>query len=57
MRRSALAIIIQSFAEPHQVRLAYAFMLNLTLVLDVQVFMGNSGVPSFGHVSFMGVAS
>ncbi|WP_245443724.1 branched-chain amino acid ABC transporter permease [Mesorhizobium sp. DCY119] len=52
-----LALLIQNFAEPYQVRIAYAFMLNLTLALGIQVFMGNSGVLSFGHVSFMGVAS
>lgn len=50
-------VIILVFAEPYQVRLAYAFMMNLTLAIGLQVFMGNSGVLSFGHVSFMGVAS
>lgn len=50
-------VLIQLFAEPFQMRLAYAFLMNLTLAVGVQIFMGNSGVLSFGHVSFMGVAS
>jgi branched-chain amino acid transport system permease protein len=53
----ALAGLIQAFAEPFQVRLAYAFFMNLVLALGLQVFMGNSGVVSFGHLSFMGVSS
>jgi branched-chain amino acid transport system permease protein len=65
LRRSALpiivlvllALLIQNFAAGYQIRLAYAFFLNLTLALGMQVFTGNSGVLSFGHVSFMGVAS
>ena len=65
LRRSALPIagialftlLVHLFAEPYQMRLAYAFLMNLTLAVGVQVFMGNSGVLSFGHVSFMGVAS
>lgn len=52
-----LAVLVHLYAEPFQVRLAYAFFLNLILALGIQVFMGNSGVLSFGHVSFMGVAS
>lgn len=51
------ALAVQVFAEPYQARLAYAFLLNLTLAISLQVFMGNSGVLSFGHISFMGVAS
>lgn len=51
-----LALAIGLFAEAYQVRLAYAFLMNLVLALGVQIFMGNSGVISFGHISFMGVA-
>jgi branched-chain amino acid transport system permease protein len=52
-----LAILIQTFAEPYQIRLAYAFFINLVLALGLQIFMGNSGVVSFGHLGFMGIAS
>lgn len=51
------AVLIQNFAAPYQVRLAYAFFLNLIMTLSLQMFMGNSGVVSFGHVSFMGIGS
>ena len=52
-----LALLIGVFGEAYQVRLAYAFFMNLVLALGVQIFMGNTGVISFGHVGFMGVAS
>lgn len=64
-RNSALPIIVLGiagaliyfFAEAYQVRIAYAFFMNLVVAIGLQVFMGNSGVVSFGHVSFMGVAA
>lgn len=49
--------IVLLFAEPFQVRITYAFFMNLTIAIGLQVFMGNSGVVSFGHVSFMGIAA
>ncbi|WP_434618572.1 branched-chain amino acid ABC transporter permease [Tabrizicola sp. M-4] len=52
-----LAFLIDAFAAPFQVRLAYAFFMNLVLAIGLQIFMGNSGVVSFGHLGFMGVAS
>jgi branched-chain amino acid transport system permease protein len=33
------------------------FLYNLLVVLGLQVFTGNSGVVSFGHVAFMGIAA
>lgn len=33
------------------------FFITLALVLGFQVFIGNSGVMSFGHVAFMGLAA
>lgn len=54
---SVLALLIGTFGEAYQVRLTYAFFMNLVLALGVQIFMGNTGVISFGHVGFMGVAS
>lgn len=49
--------IVLLFAEPFQVRITYAFFMNLTIAVGLQVFMGNSGVVSFGHVSFMGIGA
>ncbi len=33
------------------------FLINLMVVLGLQVFTGNSGVVSFGHVAFMGIGA
>ncbi|MEO0382595.1 MAG: branched-chain amino acid ABC transporter ATP-binding protein/permease [Pseudomonadota bacterium] len=39
------------------VRIATFFAVNVCAVLAFQVFSGNSGVVSFGHAAFMGVAA
>lgn len=33
------------------------FLINLVMVLGIQVFMGNSGVVTLGHISFVALAS
>ena len=33
------------------------FLVNVMLVVSIQVFIGNSGIVSFGHVAFMGVGA
>jgi branched-chain amino acid transport system ATP-binding protein/branched-chain amino acid transport system permease protein len=33
------------------------FLLNVMLVVSFQLFIGNSGIMSFGHVAFMGVGA
>ena len=33
------------------------FLVNVMLVISIQVFIGNSGIVSFGHVAFMGVGA
>jgi branched-chain amino acid transport system permease protein len=38
-------------------REAVAMLINLVLVVGLYVFAGNSGVLSFGHISFMAVAA
>jgi branched-chain amino acid transport system permease protein len=38
-------------------RIALTFLINLVIALGIQVFMGNSGVVSFGHVAFVGIAA
>jgi branched-chain amino acid transport system permease protein len=37
-------------------RIVIVLFINLIMVIALQVFMGNSGVVSFGHISFMGIA-
>lgn len=36
---------------------AVIFLINVTLVIALQTFVGNSGILSFGHVAFMGVGA
>src|SRR5688572_14852735 len=38
-------------------RVATNLCISLTLVLGLQVFMGNSGILSFAHMGFMGVGA
>jgi branched-chain amino acid transport system permease protein len=38
-------------------RIALTFLINLVIAIGIQVFMGNSGVVSFGHVAFVGIAA
>jgi branched-chain amino acid transport system permease protein len=38
-------------------RIAINLCISLTLVVGLQVFMGNSGILSFAHVGFMGVGA
>ena len=54
---AVLGMAVLAFAEPFQVRVAYALFMNLTVAIGLQVFMGNTGVVSFGHVSFMGLSA
>lgn len=52
-----IAAVVLTFAQPFQIRVAYVFFINLTMVLGLQVFMGNTGIASFGHVGFQGIAA
>jgi branched-chain amino acid transport system permease protein len=38
-------------------RIAITLLINLTLVLGLQTYMGNSGILSFAHVGFMGIGA
>jgi len=38
-------------------RIVIVMFINLILVLSLQMFTGNSGVVSFGHIAFMGIAA
>lgn len=38
-------------------RILVVFFINLMLVLSLQLFTGNSGLLSFGHVGFMGIGA
>ena len=53
----SIAFLISAFGEAYQIRVAYVFFVNLTIVVGLQIFMGNSNVASLGHISFTGLAA
>lgn len=54
----ALTIIWVEWAgTPTDKRVALTFLINLVAVIGFQVFMGNSGVPTFGHVGFIAIGA
>ena len=52
-----IAIVIINFGSGTQQRIATIFFINLTIVLGLQIFTGNSGVVSLGSISFMGIGA
>lgn len=54
----ALIIVwIEWAGTPTDKRVALTFLINLVAVIGFQVFMGNSGVPTFGHVGFIAIGA
>ena len=51
------ALIVWSAANPILERTMTEALVMVVLVVGMQVFIGNSGIVSFGHVSFMAVAA
>jgi branched-chain amino acid transport system permease protein len=51
------AVGVEAFGSRLATRTYVVFLLNVMLVLSIQTFLGNSGIVSFGHVSFMGVGA
>lgn len=43
--------------SPTDQQVALTFLVNLVAVIGIQVFMGNSGVVTFGHVAFVGLGA
>src|SRR5690349_6545631 len=50
---AAIAILTGLFGDELTRRVVTLMLINLAMVVGLQVFMGNSGVASFGHVGFM----
>lgn len=50
-------VTIQIVGSPTVRTVLLIFLINLMVVLGLQVFTGNSGVVSFGHVAFMGIGA
>jgi branched-chain amino acid transport system permease protein len=53
----ASAAIVASFAAPAMQRVVTEALIYIVVVVGLYIFSGNSGVMSFGHVSFMIVAA
>lgn len=54
----ALVILwIDAAGSPTDQRVALTFLINLVAVIGFQVFMGNSNVPTFGHVGFVAIGA
>jgi branched-chain amino acid transport system permease protein len=54
----AVAVALVAFiGSPTDVRIAITFLINLVLVLGLQTYVGNTGIISFGHVSFMALGA
>jgi branched-chain amino acid transport system permease protein len=49
--------LVSAFAGPVEVRVATTFAINVSIVLGFQVFTGNTGIVSFGHVAFVGIGA
>ncbi|MGZ8631296.1 MAG: branched-chain amino acid ABC transporter ATP-binding protein/permease [Actinomycetota bacterium] len=49
--------LVQAFGSSSSSRTYVMFLVNVMLVLSIQVFIGNSGIVSFGHVAFMGIGA
>jgi branched-chain amino acid transport system permease protein len=61
---SALALVlivagiaIAAFGEAGTIRLVTNFFITLLIVLGYQIFTGNSGIVSFGHIAFMAIGA
>jgi len=52
-----LAIATGAVGDRVFVRVVTVLFINMVLVVGLQVFMGNSGLVSFGHVAFMGIGA
>ena len=51
------ALLAARFGSLVLQRIVIVMLINVALVVALQLFSGNSGVLSFGHVSFMGIAA
>lgn len=54
---TAVIVWVEWGGTPTDKRVALTFLINLVAVISFQVFMGNSGVPTFGHVGFVAIGA
>ena len=49
--------LVQTYGSTSSSRTYVMFLVNVMLVVSIQLFIGNSGIVSFGHVAFMGIGA
>lgn len=52
-----IALIAHFLGQVVLQRITIVLFINLIMVVGLRTFMGNSGVVSFGHISFMGIGA
>jgi branched-chain amino acid transport system permease protein len=52
-----IAVLGNVLADPSSLRVVINFFITLIIVLGLQMFTGNSGVVSYGHVAFVAVGA
>lgn len=52
-----IALITDVFGTTLFERIVITMFINLTLVLGLQIFMGNGGILNFAHIGFMGIGA
>lgn len=52
-----VAIVIEAILGRSDSRIATEFMLVTSMVIAIQVYVGNSGLVSFGHIAFFAIAA
>ena len=52
-----IAVVIETVLGRSDSRIATEFMLVTSMVIAIQVYVGNSGLVSFGHIAFFAIAA
>jgi branched-chain amino acid transport system permease protein len=52
-----IAIVTDAFGKTLIHRIIITMFINLSLVLGLQVYMGNGGILNFSHIGFMGIGA
>jgi len=52
-----LTLLLQAVGSGTDLRVGTDFLIATVMVIGLQVFSGNAGIVSFGHVAFMGVGA
>jgi branched-chain amino acid transport system permease protein len=53
----AAGVIVTLFLGPASERICIVFLISLMVVVGIGVYSGNSGILSFGHLSFMAIGA